>query len=665
MRKTCLLSTLLLAIPLAGQELSSQNNAVKEFDLAAKDRWLDTGLDVAAGDTMKFTVTGTVQYAGSKPSTPEGSARGWKDLLRPFPLNDAGRGAVIGRVGTNAAARPFLIASARESKALLPGRLFVRINQPDNDSASGNYRVKVEIAKSSAAPRIIDESKLPKLTQQILDQLPARVVDAEGTPGDRSNFLVIGAEEQVTRALELGGWVKVNRTPKDAVIQAALATFSKQAYVQLPMSELMMFGRAQDYGYALGDPLIVVAARHHFRLWKAPVQVDGHTLWVGAGTHDVGFDRDQRNGKLTHKIDPDTDKERDFIGQSLKETGLVAKLDYVTHANTFTKSKTAHGQEFTSDGRTLIVTMIPDETDATEGFADMFCTVLKESNPDGGDWGECSKYLDTASKKKLSLGPISNKYRVLIVPGLMNTCFSGAPAYKEGQAYLKEKHGLTVELLSVPNDSSEENARLIAGYLQGRMPDDKRKYIVLGYSKGAPDLQVALSKERGVAQSVAAFISVAGAVGGSPIADAIPAIAEKWIQQYNLPNCKGNLAQGFKSLSQSARRTFNAGYPSAIVPTYSLPAISDESNTSTMLKQAWTLLSAFDSKHDSQLTMRDAIVPGSKYLGSALADHFALALPFESSEEAIKSVADKNRYPRSALLEAMVRFVIQDLETRP
>jgi hypothetical protein len=61
------------------------------------------------------------------------------------------------------------------------------------------------------------------------------------------------------------------------------------------------------------------------------------------------------------------------------------------------------------------------------------------------------------------------------------------------------------------------------------------------------------------------------------------------------------------------------------------------------------------------LTEPDQIVPGSKFLGRLSGDHFAVALPFETSDEAIKSQADKNHFPRAALLEAIVRFVIQDL----
>jgi hypothetical protein len=125
------------------------------------------------------------------------------------------------------------------------------------------------------------------------------------------------------------------------------------------MSELELFGRVQDFGYAQADPLMVVASRHHFRVWRAPFTADGATVWAGAGTHDIGFEKDQRNNGITHKIDPATDGERDYIGQSLQQTGEVAKEEYMTPTHPVTEAKTATGGGFTSDGRTLIIYLQP------------------------------------------------------------------------------------------------------------------------------------------------------------------------------------------------------------------------------------------------------------------------------------------------------------------
>lgn len=630
-----------------------------ELDVAGTQRWMDSGVDVQAGDTLLITATGALRFAQSKENGPEGLSRGWRDLVRALPINEAGRGALIGRIGSNEAAQPFPVGSRREIHPPRAGRLFLGINQTANESAEGSFHVKIEFTgRGSAAARAPAAVNLPRVTAEHVDKLPSRIADKDGNAGDRVNFLIWGAKEKMRQAFQAAGWVQVDRSTKDALLHGVFASLSKQAYTQLPMSELNLFGRAQDFGMAHADPIAVVAARHHLRLWKAPIEIGGQTLWVGAGTHDIGFERDQRNNSVTHKIDPEVDKERDFIGQSLNETGLVAKLEMVTPSQPITGAKTATGGSFRSDGKTLVIYLTPSENDSTGAFADLFCSVLQQENPDGGDWGGCDQYLHARGKSDLALAAMPGRRRVLIVPGIMNSCASNAPAFQEGQQHLRDKHGLTVELLAVPNDSCEANARQIAQYLREHMRADSRKYIVVGYSKGAPDLQVALATEPDAASAVAAFITVAGAIGGSPIADALPGLADRWMQQLNLGGCKGDLSTGLKSLRRDVRQAFLARYPNPVVPTFSLAAVSDKTTTSKMLQQAWQLLSVFDPEQDAQLTKRDAIVPGATYLGAARADHLAVALPFDKSEDkAVRAVMDKGRYPRAALLEALVRFV--------
>jgi dienelactone hydrolase len=340
---------------------------------------------------------------------------------------------------------------------------------------------------------------------------------------------------------------------------------------------------------------------------------------------------------------------------------MVVKTDYITPADPVTSAKTATGSGFTSDGRTVLIYLSDDVGNVSAGFSDIFCSVLKQNNPGGGEWGPCSRYIDSPGKEDVKLEPLSKKYRVLIVPGILSSCVSDSPAFQEGQAALKAE-GVDVDLLQVPNDSSESNAKMIGQYLREHSASDNRKYILVGYSKGGPDIQVALAQEDGVANKVAAFVTVAGASGGSPVADLLPAMAEKYMKTVPLKSCQGDLSTGFKSLQRQARQAFLTAHPSSPVPTYSLIAKSDQSTTSKSLLQTWRVLSSYGSAQDGQLLRDDAIVPGAKFLGAALADHFAVALPFDKSTEAsIRSGMDKAAYPRAALLESLVRFVINDL----
>ena len=635
---------------------SAEQAKAVDVQVNGTDEWVDSTIDVAVGDSLVMRATGTVHFMQAQENGPDGLPRGWKDLIRVLPFNEAGRGALIGRIGSTESALPFLIGASKNWRAPSAGRLFLRINRADGERPEGSYAVKVEITRAEPTRSSGAAAAKPPLvfTQQMLDGLPARVSDDLGNDGDRVNFIVVGTERSLREALQAAGWVQANRSTKDAVIQATLASFSKQAYTQLPMSELKLFGRPQDYGFAHADPLQVIASRHHFRIWKAPFEAESQTVWVGAGTHDIGFDRDRRNNKITHKIDPEVDKERDYIGETLANTGLVARVDYLTPAKPVREASTATGATFRSDGRTLVMTLVSSGVDDSARFADLFCTVLAQENPDGGEWGDCGRYFTGGGTHTAKLNEVSTRYRLLIIPGILNTCASDSPAFQEGQVHLKEKHGTVVELLAVPNDSSETNAQLIVSYLREHMKTDTRKYIVIGYSKGAPDLQVALASDATLTSSVAAFVTIAGAVGGSPIADLLPKQAEKWMKQYGTSICKGDLSEGFKSLRKDARKAFLSANPVPVVPTYSIAAVSDRTNTSKMLLETWQLLSAYGSGQDGQVIKDDALVPGAKYLGEAKGDHFAVGLPLE-----------KRSYPRATLLETVFRYVTEDLGTGP
>jgi hypothetical protein len=337
----------------------SGQSTTKQVTVSGDGEWADTGVSLQPGDTVTMEATGTLTYDTGKESGPEGMQRGFRDLLRVLPSNDAGRGALLGRIGSSPAARSFLVGARREMKVPIAGNLFLSVNQGSNDQPSGSFSVTIARV-AGVAPRLDPNVRLPRFTQAELNSIPRRVTDAFGNAGDRVNFVIIGSQEQMESALKAAGWVSVDKTPADAVIRGLIASLSKEGYTTLPMSQLMLYGRDQDYGWAQADPILVIQSRHHFRLWRAPFTADGQVVWVGAGTHDIGLERDQRNGKLTHKIDPKVDEERDYIAESLKQSGMVAKEEYLTPANAVKTARTATGRSFESDGRTLIVYLLPD-----------------------------------------------------------------------------------------------------------------------------------------------------------------------------------------------------------------------------------------------------------------------------------------------------------------
>jgi hypothetical protein len=317
--------------------------------------WTDTGLMVAPGDHLVFTATGDLTLADGRTASPDGLTRGWKDLMRIYPLNTANSGALIGRIGDQEAAVPFLIGAGKDMDVSSTGHLFLRPNLTSDLSSTGTINVKLKLTDQPTQKTVTAPDLASLLSPQLFANIPRRVGDLQGNPGDMVNYALIGTEDQVTQAFAAAGWVKVDKTTGDAVVHGLLSTLSHEAYTEMPMSTLYLFGRPQDLSFARGDPLAVAAIRHHLRVWKTTETVAGEPLWVGSATHDNGFEKDQRNGGVTHHIDADIDQERDFLEQSFAAAGMIAGAAYVMPSDPLTSAKTATGGEFKSDGRIVVM----------------------------------------------------------------------------------------------------------------------------------------------------------------------------------------------------------------------------------------------------------------------------------------------------------------------
>ena len=329
---------------------------------------MDTGIDVQAGEHVVITATGTLRYSDAKEENgPDGLTRGFRDLLRILPFNEAGRGALIGRIGDQDVAQPFRVGSHGDVVAPVGGHLALGINQTSDDTGSGTYVVQIAVyaSEDGQAHTVAKQvGSIPGIDSALFSKIPRRVTDKQDHPGDMVNFLILGSEPAMQQVFTAAGWVKVDADVQDAILHGLLESISKESYVTMPMSELYLFGRPQDYGWAHAEPINVVKTRNHLRIWKAPFPVHGESLWVGAATHDIGIERDQRNNGITHKIDPDIDLERDYVEKTLASTGLVAEITHFLPDNPLKEAKTATGGSFHSNGKVLVMRL--SESPATQ-----------------------------------------------------------------------------------------------------------------------------------------------------------------------------------------------------------------------------------------------------------------------------------------------------------
>jgi hypothetical protein len=342
------------------------------MDVPASRQWIDTQIDLRGGAKVRFTATGQItypanpSYAGKLRTSgtfgPAGLERNFADLVHQYAAADAGHGALIGRIGSEGLAPAFLIGESKEYEVPVAGRLYVGLNESASDAsgAQGSFHVTIDILQEGSGsinPGGPRETTIPGITTNLLNKIPQRVSDPSGKPGDMVNVLIVGTADQVVKVFTTAGWVQVDKTVKTSVFNAALASFEKKDYLTMPMSVLYLFNRPQDYGFAHAEPVKVAMSRNHLRVWKSPYAVDGRPLWCVAATHDIGFERDQRNNGVTHKIDPAIDGEREYVDGTLSATGLVVERQHVTPPNPLHTAKTATGGEFHSDGRIAVLVL--------------------------------------------------------------------------------------------------------------------------------------------------------------------------------------------------------------------------------------------------------------------------------------------------------------------
>jgi dienelactone hydrolase len=101
------------------------------------------------------------------------------------------------------------------------------------------------------------------------------------------------------------------------------------------------------------------------------------------------------------------------------------------------------------------------------------------------------------------------------------------------------RFGHEVDLLEVEALSScGRNAGIIREAVMG-LPDlkDGRRLVLVGYSKGAPDILEAIATYPELQQRVSAVVSIAGAVGGTPMANTVEQSTLNLLQYFPDAEC--------------------------------------------------------------------------------------------------------------------------------
>lgn len=321
--------------------------------------------------------------------------------------------------------------------------------------------------------------------------------------------------------------------------------------------------------------------------------------------------------------------------------------------------------------------------DGRARFREVFCGLAQASgvapstDPDCADllWRFADEPAIAAQNARAPLAPVpippsvpvsasaAGPLRFVLVTGAFDDCYGdeGLP-FREAASALSAR-GYDVQTVRLSGRSSAAvDAEALDSALLPMLTTEGRRIVLIGYSKGAVDILEMLGAHPELVPRVAAVVSIAGPVYGTPLASLARPFYDGLLAHAMAGRCSPGDGGVIDSLVPEVRRRW---FETHALPTevrfYSLVALPRWEVMSRALKASWRVLARDSRLNDGQIRAQDALIPGSTLLGFVDADHWGIALSIERVLPHIAARTDHRPFPQLELLEAVFLTVRADL----
>lgn len=256
-------------------------------------------------------------------------------------------------------------------------------------------------------------------------------------------------------------------------------------------------------------------------------------------------------------------------------------------------------------------------------FREIMCEILEERGNDLPHYRECEKALTrvgnepAGSGEPVNLGMSKKNLVAALVPGIGWECFKTWLDYENEFDSHVEKFGFDTHIFAVDGMSGTvNNARQLRDTILSYADElNEQQLVLIGYSKGAPDLLQAVVSYPEIHPYIGAVVSVAGAVGGSPLANPAKESDLGLLRHIPGSECTEGDGHAVESLRPAVRRQWLQDNPLPdSIRYYSLVTYPDPEQVSSALKSTYKKLSAIDPRNDSQVIFYGQVIPGSTCL---------------------------------------------------
>ncbi|MCW2289313.1 LssY C-terminal domain-containing protein [Leucobacter luti] len=192
------------------------------------------------------------------------------------------------------------------------------------------------------------------------DYFIGRTRTSDGLLGDPINLALRGPADELHAAMLAAGWTRADAVTLRSSWGIIVSTVTRRSYDRAPVSPLFLFGRMQDFAYQQeveGNP----AKRHHVRFWRTPddwlLPGGSRVDWLAAGTFDRAVGFSLFTLQITHRIDADTDIERDHVVATVQSANPAVSLVTLHDFSTGYHSRNGGGDSIRTDGDLPIIVL--------------------------------------------------------------------------------------------------------------------------------------------------------------------------------------------------------------------------------------------------------------------------------------------------------------------
>src|ERR1019366_5263918 len=171
-------------------------------------------------------------------------------------------------------------------------------------------------------PRFTRHSALLDLDEAMVAKLPKYSQTIIGARMDPMNLVFVGSDKGIRQLFRRSGWHRANPASPWNLIFSVLTVVFGKTHRTGPFTPQYVNIGLQDFAFQKLTKRKSFRERHHVRIWRTGVVLpNNQRVWVAAASYDMNLVVQLRPPFIHHRIDPEIDREREFIAHEVERRG--------------------------------------------------------------------------------------------------------------------------------------------------------------------------------------------------------------------------------------------------------------------------------------------------------------------------------------------------------